>query len=436
MPMLDIQRRHAEVFRLRFGDRGPDGYPRKLTEAIRVTAPTEQIVTAFADTYGGDVSPFTDKASRDRYQAYLPTTSVAIMVLPGQSLQQWWERYRGSVCDRRCDGETETKSGKACQCPLDIDARIKDKQACAPTTRVSVLCPDVAVVGSGSFVTHGLIAAETLPQSIAVAEAALSRGLMVPATLTVSEVRGRNHFIYPQIVITGMSLHQLIAGGVNVTGEIGSTAGEREVLAGPQAALPRAHLTPVPTGNVGAGPSVAEQVASVNEPTPRAGRANAAEPLRSTGLKPRTAVEAASDEPAPHGEPEPTPPLAYNAGDVGKRAGKVFAADYEAAPRGKKSLVVDRLRHGAVWAATGARTHSARECDPSELARVMLLLDEIANEKITYDHNALDDGAAVSFTRLRPGHPEGDKTVTVMWSEFEAADLTEVLEQSLAEVPS
>jgi hypothetical protein len=130
--MIDIQRRHAEVFHLRFGDRGPDGYPRKLTEAIRVTAHTEQIVKAFVDCYGGELQTFKEPASRDRYQAYLPTSSIAIMVLPGHSLQQWWERYRRSVCDRRCDGQTEQKSGKPCMCPPDIDARIADKQACSP----------------------------------------------------------------------------------------------------------------------------------------------------------------------------------------------------------------------------------------------------------------------------------------------------------------
>jgi hypothetical protein len=296
MPMVDIQRRHAEAFRIRFGDKGANGAPQKLTEAIRVTAPTREIVEAFVDVYGGEVTEFTERASRDRFQAYLPTTELQIMVLPGSAMQQWWELYKGSVCDRRCDGETEQKSGRPCMCPADIDERMKDRKACSPTTRVSVLCPDVAVVGSGSFVTHGLIAAETLPQSIAVAEAALSKGLMVPAKLTVNEVRGRNHFIFPQIIITGYSLNELSGAALGATAPAGELEGER--LAIESGRRPQSHLTPVPAA-VGAGaPPVAEQVAQVDEPQPKAARSNRQAPLPATGVRPRTAREAADEAPA------------------------------------------------------------------------------------------------------------------------------------------
>lgn len=208
MPMLDIQRRHAEVFRIRLGDR-QNGQMRKLTDAIRITSPNAAVVKAFTDVFGGDVRDW-----EGQFEAYLPTTELPIMVLPGQSITQWWEKYRKSVCERRCDGETETLSGKACVCPADITERMASKDGCRPMTRVNVVCPDVAVVGAGSLVTHGLVAAETLPQSIAVAEAALARGLMVPAVLRVVEHKGKTHYIVPQIEIVGMSLTQLTTGEV------------------------------------------------------------------------------------------------------------------------------------------------------------------------------------------------------------------------------
>jgi hypothetical protein len=205
--MLDVQRRHATVFRIRLGDKGSRGEPRKLTDSIRVTSAGKDIVSAFCKVYGGDVQPWDGQ-----FEAYLPTTELAIMVLPGNSIDQWWELYRGSVCERRCDGFTETVTGGPCQCPSDIPARMAAKGACRPMTRVSVLCPDVEVVGAGSLVTHGMVAAETLPQSIAVAEAALSRGLMVPAVLRIVEHKGRRHFVVPQIEIVGMSLNTLSTG--------------------------------------------------------------------------------------------------------------------------------------------------------------------------------------------------------------------------------
>lgn len=251
MPMLDVQRRHAEVFRVRLGDKGPRGEPRKLTDAIRVTAGGANVVQSFVDVYGGEVAPFEEKASRHNWQAYLPTTALSVMVLPGQSLDAWWELYRGSVCERRCDGFTEQLSGQACMCPPEIDKRMAAKNTCRPMTRINVLCPDVEVVGAGSLVTHGMIAAETLPQSIKVAEAALSRGLMVPAVLRVVEHKGKRHFIFPQLEIVGVSLQQLARGEV-----------ERLALAAPVSEIGQVS-EPAAIGSGGAG------VVPPSTPTPR-----------------------------------------------------------------------------------------------------------------------------------------------------------------------
>lgn len=281
MAMLDLQRRFAEVFRIRLGDRD-SGRPRKLTDAIRITANGAQTCQAFADVYGGEVTPW-----EGQHQVYLPTSELRVVLLPGHSISQWWERYRGSVCERRCDGFAEQKSGKRCMCPEDVEARVADKDACSPTTRVNVLCPDVAVTGAGALVTHGLIAAETLPQSIAVAEAALSRGLMVPAVLRVVEHKGRNHFIVPQIEILGVSLHALATGDLQHATDTSPVRG-----------LPPGPLTPVPTTlPTGPVPSVREQVLAVQEDPPRSARRNAQATVPATGLKPRTAAAARDDAP-------------------------------------------------------------------------------------------------------------------------------------------
>jgi hypothetical protein len=266
--MIDIQRRHAEVFRIRLGDR--DGArPRKLADEIRITAPAQPVVQAFVDVYGGAVTSW-----EDQWQAYLPTSELRILVLPGQSIQQWWEFYRGSVCERRCDGYLEQKSGKRCMCPEDIDERVKAKGACSPMTRVNVLCPDVAVVGAGGLVTHSLIAAETLPQSIAVAESALKRGLMVPAVLRVVEHKGRNHFIVPQIEITGVSLLDLSAD----TPELPHAT--RTPLAQLEGGQVR-RLTPVPAIE-GPRPTIAEQSAPPAAAPPRK---NAAPEIPASGRR-------------------------------------------------------------------------------------------------------------------------------------------------------
>lgn len=240
-PMLDIQKRHAEVFRIRLGEKGSKGEPRKLTDSIRITSPNRSVVQAFADVFGGDVRDWDGQ-----FEVYLPTTELPIMVLPGQSVSQWWEMYRKSVCERRCDGVTETLSGQACMCPADITDRMAAKGACRPMTRLNVVCPDVAVVGAGSLVTHSMIAAETLPQSIAVAEAALARGLMVPAVLRVVEHKGKTHYIVPQLEIVGMSLTQLTTGEVPAPRAVAAPEPVKAIAPAPaKKAPPRPPLPPV-----------------------------------------------------------------------------------------------------------------------------------------------------------------------------------------------
>lgn len=277
--ILDIQRRHAQVYRIRLGDRA-NGRPQKLTDSIRVTSPSRTVVDAFCAVYGGESAPWSEPATKDKWEAYLPTTELAIMVLPGQSIDQWWEKWDRSVCARRCDGYTEQLTGKPCVCALadegDLAVRMKDTKSCRPMTRLSVLCPDVECVGAGSLVTHGLIAAETLPQSVAVAEAALSRGMMVPAVLRVVEHRGKTHFVVPLLEIVGVSYNQLASG---------------EVRAGVLQPANGSSLKAIPSGEPG--PSVAAQAKAIEGPKKAAApRKNAAAPIPATGLKPRTAAEA------------------------------------------------------------------------------------------------------------------------------------------------
>lgn len=271
-PMLDVQKRHAEVFRIRLGERDAKGYPVKLTDAMRVTSPNRNVVQAFVDVFGGEVRPW-DNNGKPEFEAKLPTTELPIMVLPGQSISQWWEKYKKSVCERRCDGVTDTISKGPCVCPTDITERVADKSACNPMTRVNVVCPDVAVVGAGSLVTHGMVAAETLPQSIAVAEAALSRGLMVPAVLRVVEHKGKTHYIVPQIEIVGISLTQLTTGetptpAITVKAPaVPAATAAKAIAPAPAAAAPRAARTqtrpPLPNERGAMKPSLPPAMAKV-----------------------------------------------------------------------------------------------------------------------------------------------------------------------------
>lgn len=251
--MLDIQRRHAELFRIRLGERTERGRPVALDGRIRLTSPSPDVIEAVSDAYGGVTS-----AWNDQYQVYVDRSELPIVVLPGQSCQQWWEQWRHKaggmpVCTHRCDGETNYQTGESCTCP-PVEERTGDN-ACKPTTRLWVMLPEVRVMGAGRLETHGMVAAETLPQSVLVLQRALGRGELVPATLRIRRVESSGKsYVVPQVEVVGLSLAelsgavarspQLPAGdGAGAVGAGSSSPGEGEV---PTVATPSPISAPGP----------------------------------------------------------------------------------------------------------------------------------------------------------------------------------------------
>lgn len=344
MPMLDIQKRHAEVFRIRLGDSVPtgefndDGTPkkraRKLTDSIRVTSPNRSVVDAFVAVYGGEVSEW-----EQQWQAYLPVTALPVLILPGQSISQWWELYKKSVVERRCNGEVEQLSGHPCKCPADITVRMQTKGACRPMTRVNVVCPEVAVVGAGSLVTHGMIAAETLPQSVAVAEAALARGLMVPGMLRVIVHEGKKHYVVPQLEIVGVTLAQL------ETGEV-----ERPAIAAAPAAQ------------------------SIERPAPKAIAAPSRPAAGSAPRRPAQAPPLPGEEFPPFDE--------SNELLVDREVVRQFCIDMGQAFPALKAKELDGLRHAIVHYATKGRTDSSKSVMASEWPAVLAVYKWFVEAKL------------------------------------------------------
>lgn len=213
MPINDLKQRYQDSFRIRLGDRSgkldKNGAPTMvaLTDRIRITSPNRQAVEAFAETYGeakgGEV-----RAWEDEWEVYLPITALPIWIMPGDSLTQWWELWKSknaNVCERRCDGEFEqsTDVKRPCLCPADIEERIADRYSCKPMSRISVVCPDVNILGAGALVTHSRIAAETFPTVIVLANRWLALNKPVSAVLRTLTHKGRTTFTFPTIEILG-----------------------------------------------------------------------------------------------------------------------------------------------------------------------------------------------------------------------------------------
>jgi hypothetical protein len=224
MPILDIQRRFRELGRIRLGEqrvaKSGKSYPAKL-ETFRLTSPSEDLIASCAELYGGEVKVWENAPGQGRQWELVTTTSVLdVLVPPGEPLSQWNETWSGGGCVRRCDGFRNVLTDEPCQCPSDTDARSElaaKGLACKPTTRLSLILPRVPDVGVWRLESHGYNSAVELPGTVALLEAVLSRGFMLPAQLrlearTTKRDGQTNHFVVPVLELTGMTMAALRSG--------------------------------------------------------------------------------------------------------------------------------------------------------------------------------------------------------------------------------
>lgn len=166
-----LQRRHAELGRIRLGEKGAKGQPQKLT-TFRFTSPNRDLIEQVADLYGGDAKPW-DNAGKAEHEVVTDAKSIPVIVVKG-GFSQWMETWSGGGCQHRCDGVTNDLTKEPC------DPDDPGHQDAKPYTRLSVMLRDVESLGVWRMETHGWNAAAELPS---MAELAMFVGDLVPATL-------------------------------------------------------------------------------------------------------------------------------------------------------------------------------------------------------------------------------------------------------------
>jgi hypothetical protein len=211
MPLLDVQKRMRELGRIRLGEKRPaksgkGSFPAKLT-TFRLTSPSRTILEAMAAVHGGTVTKWDEpKVTGTQWQVTLGTDVLDVMVPPGQVGSQWWERWSADGCTRRCDGETDTVTGRACDCPPDIADRLelaKNGKACRPQTRLSLFLDDCPEVGVWVLGSTGMNAAIEMAAIANVCELATRQGRVVPAKLRMEQRsakkpgQARSDFVVP-----------------------------------------------------------------------------------------------------------------------------------------------------------------------------------------------------------------------------------------------
>ena len=159
MPIRDIQISLREVGRIRCGDQTTTARgraPRKL-DRFRFTSDDAQLLAIVGDLYGGTVEQWSEAPHGDQWQCYVTAERIPVMMVPGlRMFSQWYEAWTGGGCTRRCDGVREQIHSVPCQCAEN------GERICKPTTRLSVVLPDIPGLGTWRLETHGYYAAVEL----------------------------------------------------------------------------------------------------------------------------------------------------------------------------------------------------------------------------------------------------------------------------------
>jgi len=240
MPISPIvlQRRHAELGRIRLGEKIPVGNagksrPAKL-ETFRFTSPSEGYIKDLAELYGGEAREW-DNNGKPEWEVYSEAKSIPVIAVRG-GMSQWLEHWSGGGCQRRCDGEREILSDSPCICASENRERV-----CKPTTRLSVMLPELEAIGVWRLESHGWNAAAEIP---AVAELAQFVGDLVPAILHLVERRSvkdgkTSRFVVPVLDLQiGTARLKEIVAAKSGTGEITGVGEQPAIGAAPAPAAP------------------------------------------------------------------------------------------------------------------------------------------------------------------------------------------------------
>lgn len=251
-PLIDLQRRMVEAGRIRAGEKGAKGEPKKL-DKWRLTSKDKVRLDHAAGLWGGQVQEWTER--QGEWELRTETAALPIMLLPGQLPTSWYEMWSRGGCQRRCDGVHEMVSDGPCLCG--------DERECKPHTRMSVLLPDLPGIGSWMLSSTGWNAAAELAGAADLLQRASAQGVLIPARLRLEQrvevKQGQTRRFAVPVIDIDISFRDLI-----------SAQGSVPVLEQPERAALPAGYTPL-TGNGHGGSSLAKglEVAATQEVTRR-----------------------------------------------------------------------------------------------------------------------------------------------------------------------
>lgn len=284
MAIIGLQRRIREVGRIRIGvqtdTRSGKRAPKKL-DRFRFTSNDRSVIEAAASIYGGTAQAW-DNNGVNQWECISDATELRIALPPDTSdlaWSQYYEQWGAGFCQKRCDGVRDTIRDRACDCD-------PENRTCKPTSRLSVLLPDIAGLGLWRLESHGYYAAVELAGAIDLIQQMAGAHAVIPARLRLElrEVRRlvNNKPTVRKFAVPCIDLDVSIMGVRSIALQVGGDP----VLEAPETPALESGWAPVPEPEVPEVLSVVEQVKEATAPRARPQRSNAAAPLPATGRTP------------------------------------------------------------------------------------------------------------------------------------------------------
>ncbi len=279
MPIINLQRRLHETGRIRIGQKveSQNGkiYPAKL-DTFRLTSTNEAAIKAIAAKYGGEPHIWTDAPVGTQWELLTESSTLKVLIPPeAMAFSQNYELWSGGGCVRRCNGVYQIPSEEPCVCD-------PENRECKPHTRLSIMLADLPGAGLWRLDTQGWNAANELGGAFELASliAQATGRAIVPGTLRLDQRASKR----PDPNDDSKVITRKFAVPV-LDFDVDMNTIARESLT--------SNVTPIPEIET---PSLADELRSIDEDVERRPRSNAAEPVASTGLKPRARGELRDDE--------------------------------------------------------------------------------------------------------------------------------------------
>jgi len=234
MAILDLQRREMESGRIRFGNK-KGNRPNRLDHPL-LTSPDKGLIEAVAASYGSTVSEW--PGGEGQWQTEVVGDLRILVPVSPEPVSQFWERWSGGGCMRRCDGFHDQIQDAPCDCDKDAD-----KRACSATTRITVLMQET---GEARFriESKSINAAVEMPGALEQATGEKT-GEVMSGILRVEQRRGKKGTVpVPVIVLDKVS-------GEVQSPPLGTGGGELPDVLSPVAALPSGQASDEPSDGSG-----------------------------------------------------------------------------------------------------------------------------------------------------------------------------------------